>query len=255
MEAKDIEACMTETFSHLNPTSLVYSIYRFSRDRSLVATVFCGPDIDFTVIWFIADNVQDATVMTQHGRCHRMTEYFSLEGTRWEHLVSLPLQVGSAKTDCQGPHPAEFWISSQLETPQPFRKSLTLLDDFQSKKKKKCSAFQTVSCFSDCTDTSCCVGEHYWCKSGSLFFTFSHYVYIYTNFEKNYCLWALCKCPLIIFLASIFYNNGHVINLDFPPSENRHIWLTSFYTVTWNFLMEYCENEKKELTQINKYLR
>lgn len=50
MEAKDIEACMTETFSHLNPTSLVYSIYRFSRDRSLVATVFCGPDIDFTVI-------------------------------------------------------------------------------------------------------------------------------------------------------------------------------------------------------------
>lgn len=44
-EAKDLEACVTEAFIHLNPTSLAYRIYPFSRHRCLVATVFCGPNI------------------------------------------------------------------------------------------------------------------------------------------------------------------------------------------------------------------
>lgn len=129
--------------------------------------------------------------MTEHGRCYKMMEHLSLEGTSWEHLVPLPLQVWSAKTGCQGPHPAGLWIAPQMETPQPIKKSLVVLDDFQN--KQKCSVLSDrVSWFSVGAITSCPVGEHYWGKSGSLFLT-SLMMYLYK------CIWKRTAAPLWAF--------------------------------------------------------
>lgn len=188
--------------------------------------------------------------------------------------LPLPLQVESAKTGCQGPHPAGLWIAPQTETPQPIRKSLTVLDDFQNKPKKKCSLFSEFHVFSFCYFLlSCC-----WALLGQVWLPPLHILSwcIYRNtFGKELLSLPKLSTQRLKFQLSQdvivqkwFQSLNNLLSFNILQLWTSHksglsLWENNdkcisdaprFCTVTWNFLMKNCKNEKKR-AQINKYLR